>query len=130
MTTTWSGQGPTLFGQDGHADARVAELDERWVTSPPVLLPDQENIFGTNIPVGQVFLLLHTAKEKRTFRLGFIVLAPATSQWQIDLKHSAGENNSGLNIKTIAWPVDISTPAGKKTKLKLILDPVLLSTSH
>lgn len=65
--TTWSigsGQGPTLFGQDGHADARVAELDEGWIPSPPVLLPDQENIFGTYIPVDQVFLLLYMAKEK------------------------------------------------------------------
>ena len=63
-TVGGSGQGPTLFGQDGDADARVAELDEGRVSSPPVLLPDEENIFGTDIPVGQVFLLLHSTKEK------------------------------------------------------------------
>ena len=58
------GRGLTLFGQDGHADARVAELDEGRVPGPPVLLPDEEDIFGTDIPVGQAFLLLHTTTEK------------------------------------------------------------------
>ena len=58
------GQRLTLLGQDGHADAGVAELDEGRVPGPPVLLPDEEDIFGTDIPVGQAFLLLHTTTEK------------------------------------------------------------------
>lgn len=41
----------TFSGQHSEADSRVAQLDEGHAARLPILLSDQENIFGTNVPM-------------------------------------------------------------------------------
>lgn len=48
----------TFSGQHGDADARVTEFDEGQAARGPVLLPDKENVLGTNISMNQVLILL------------------------------------------------------------------------
>lgn len=58
------GEELTFFRQDSDADAGVAKLDERGIPSPPILLPDQQNIFGTNIPMDKMLFLLQVQNKK------------------------------------------------------------------
>lgn len=48
----------TFSRQNGDADTRITELDERQAARLPVLLSDQQNVFGTNIPMNYAFILL------------------------------------------------------------------------
>lgn len=52
----------TFSGQHPDADAGVAELDEGQASRCPILLSDQENILGTNIPMNEVLVLLQADK--------------------------------------------------------------------
>lgn len=48
----------TFSGQNSDADARVTEFDEGQTARPFVLLSDQQNIFGTDVAVYEILLLL------------------------------------------------------------------------
>lgn len=57
----------TLFGQDSNADARVTQFDEGRVSSLPVILSDQENVFSTHIAMDKMLLLLRMEPGTRSF---------------------------------------------------------------
>lgn len=61
----------TLFGQDSNADARVTQFDEGRVSSPPVILSDQQNIFSTHIAMDKILLFLWKQEEVQSFKNGF-----------------------------------------------------------
>lgn len=71
----------TLFGQDSNADARVAQFDEGRVSSPPVILSDQENIFSTHIAMDKILLFLWKQEEAQSFQNRF---PPKTSRENTD----------------------------------------------
>lgn len=56
----------TLSGEDGDADARVTQLDEGGVASPPVILSDQKDVFGADVAVNEMLFLLRVEKRRRS----------------------------------------------------------------
>lgn len=56
----------TFFGQDGDADARIAQFDKWGVSSPSVILSDQKNIFSADIPVNKMLVFLQVQKGRES----------------------------------------------------------------
>lgn len=56
----------TLFWENSDADARVTQFDEGGVSSPPVILSDQEDILGTDVAVNKMLFLLRVEKRKQS----------------------------------------------------------------
>lgn len=60
----------TLFGEDSDADARVTQFDEGGVPGPPVVLSDQKDVFGTDVPVNKMLFFLWVEKRRESLKNG------------------------------------------------------------
>lgn len=54
----------TFSREDSDADARVTQFYEGGVSGPPVILSDQKDVFGADVAVNEMLLLLRSREKK------------------------------------------------------------------